>query len=150
MQRDIDKEFVLNRADPLYILNTDKAKTEIEAAALVELPYQSVIPVIVPGAPEQHIGYFILVDQWGEPINPDNRDMNDINANSRLVESNMHARFGVPSSLIVGDRSPLEHFKVTSSIFGNNSGETMVEVLVAFTLLSIMLVIFSEVFFFYL
>ena len=32
----------------------------------------------------------------------------------------------------------------TSSIFGNNSGETMVEVLVAFTLLSIMLVIFSE------
>ena len=32
----------------------------------------------------------------------------------------------------------------TSSIFVNNSGETMVEVLVAFTLLSIMLVIFSE------
>ncbi len=34
--------------------------------------------------------------------------------------------------------------KKTSSIFGNNSGETMVEVLVAFTLLSIMLVVFSE------
>ena len=34
--------------------------------------------------------------------------------------------------------------KKTSSIFGNNSGETMVEVLVAFTLLSIMLVAFSQ------
>ena len=120
MQRDIDKEFILNKPTPLYVLNTETVKEgEVEAPTLVELPYQSVIPVIVPGAPEQHIGYFILVNQWGEPINPDNRDMNDMNANGRLMESNMHAMFGVPSALIVGDRSPLQHFKITSAIFGN-------------------------------
>lgn len=120
IQRDIDKEFILNKPTPLYVLNTETVKDgEVEAPTLVELPYQSVIPVIVPGAPEQHIGYFILVNQWGEPINPDNRDMNDMNANGRLMESNMHAMFGVPSALIVGDRSPLQHFKITSAIFGN-------------------------------
>lgn len=120
MQRDIDKEFIQNKPTPLYVLDTAKGKEgEIEAPTLIELPYQSVIPVIVPGAPEQHIGYFVLVNQWGEPINPDNRDMNDMNANGRLMESNMHAMFGVPSSLVVGDRSPLQHFKITSAIFGN-------------------------------
>lgn len=34
--------------------------------------------------------------------------------------------------------------KKTNSILGSNSGETMVEVIVAFTLLSIMLIVFSE------
>lgn len=120
MQREIDKEFILNKPTPLYVLNSESAKEgEVEAPTLIELPYQSVVPVIVPGAPDQHIGYFVLVNQWGEPINPDNRDMNDMNANGRLMESNMHAMFGVPSSLIVGDRSPLQHFKITSAIFGN-------------------------------
>lgn len=119
MQRDIDKEFVINSPTPLYTINSDKSDKKVEAAALVELPYQCVIPVIVPGAPDQHIGYFVLVDQWGEPINPDYRDMNDMNANSRLVESNMHAMFGVPSTILTSERSPIQHFKATSMIFGN-------------------------------
>ena len=119
MQREIDKKFVIDRIDPVYVLNTEEDKeSDTEAPSIIELPYQAVVPVIVPGTPNQHIGYFIMVDQWGEPINPDTRDMNDMSANSRLVESNMHTTFGVPSAVLASDRSPLQHFKVTSSIFG--------------------------------
>ena len=119
MQREIDKKYVLDKVEPVYVLNTEHDdSTEVEAPAIIELPYQAVVPVIVPGSPNQHIGYFIMVNQWGEPINPDDRDMNDLSANSRLVESNMHANYGIPSALVSGDRSPLYNFKVTSQVFG--------------------------------
>ena len=119
MQREIDKKYVLDKVEPIYVLNTEHDETtEVEAPSIIELPYQAVIPVIVPGSPNQHIGYFIMVNQWGEPINPDTRDANDMNANSRLVESNVHANYGVPSALLSGDRSPLYQFKITSQVFG--------------------------------
>ncbi len=38
---------------------------------IMELPVESVIPVFSPGKPEDHIGYFILIDQQGHPISVD-------------------------------------------------------------------------------
>lgn len=36
--------------------------------AILELPPESVIPIHIPGAPSEHIGYFILLDQYGQPL----------------------------------------------------------------------------------
>lgn len=35
---------------------------------LMELPSEAVIPLAIPGSPEQHLGYFILLDQYGQPL----------------------------------------------------------------------------------
>ena len=35
---------------------------------IIELPVESVIPIIVPGAPSEHLGYFVLIDEHGQPL----------------------------------------------------------------------------------
>lgn len=40
---------------------------------VMELPTESVIPVHVPGQPEKHIGYFVLLDNTGHPISVKNK-----------------------------------------------------------------------------
>jgi len=52
---------------------TLKSIAEVEKATVghplkLDLPPESVIPVHVPGAPDNHIGYFVIADRHGNPI----------------------------------------------------------------------------------
>lgn len=40
---------------------------------VMRLPSESIIPVHVPGSPEEHVGYFVLLDATGNPLNKANK-----------------------------------------------------------------------------
>lgn len=46
--------------------------------ALIELPGESVIPIIIEGSPDNHIGYFVMLNDNGSPISIDSDNFNDL------------------------------------------------------------------------
>ena len=63
----------------------------------LELPTESVIPIYVPGTPSDHIGYFVFIDQFGNPISFI-EDMDDgprsLNSEQRSTFDNLFKAFG--------------------------------------------------------
>lgn len=77
---------------PLEIVKTNHeiARDTIGHPTVMKLPSESVIPVCQPGAPRKHLGYFILLDDLGNPINSvDQRDYFTDMANSLNTNSSM-------------------------------------------------------------
>jgi hypothetical protein len=58
------------KADPVATLKKqhELARTSVGNPLIMKLPSESVIPVHVPGNVEQHIGYFVILDEEGNPI----------------------------------------------------------------------------------
>lgn len=47
----------------------DLGEKEAEGHPLIQMyPSESVVPVYVPGSPDKHIGYFIMLDRFGNPV----------------------------------------------------------------------------------
>ena len=46
----------------------ENTEDEIGHPYFIVLPPESVIPIIVPGDPKNHLGYFLLVDEFGHPL----------------------------------------------------------------------------------
>jgi hypothetical protein len=44
---------------------------------VIEFPSESVLPVHVPGSPDQHVGYYILIDENGHPVRANEADLMD-------------------------------------------------------------------------
>lgn len=53
----------------------DLSRKTVGNPLVMKLPTESVLPVHVPGNPQQHIGYFILLDENGNPISMPEGDM---------------------------------------------------------------------------
>lgn len=50
--------------------------------SIVELPYESTIPIIIEGSPDNHIGYFVILNEQGIPVSASKEDdPNDDNGN---------------------------------------------------------------------
>lgn len=64
--------------EELVDLKTNSAKFKHQGhPTLIELPPESVVPICIPGAPDQHLGYFVLIDQFGQPLTIENSGMMD-------------------------------------------------------------------------
>lgn len=62
---------------PIMMLKTDGQlqRRSVGAPLVMELPSEAVIPVHMPGHPNKHIGFFVMVDANGNPLSKDtNKD----------------------------------------------------------------------------
>lgn len=121
LTKEIEKHFMFedNSLEPIYMADTTEDKDEKRHPVIVEIPTRAVVPVIVPGSPENHIGYFILVDQWGRPIKDMSADRQASFGPRKLTSTATQAAFGMPSLYKFNSSiSDEQRFDITSTIFG--------------------------------
>lgn len=76
-------------------LNADD-KTTKGNPVMYELPPESVIPIYTPGTPTDHIGYFIALDEFGNPLQiSEDMEMDDAATNSRLNATSFYKAMGL-------------------------------------------------------
>lgn len=66
--------------------------------AMIELPSESVIPIMVEGAPDNHIGYFVVLNENGTPVTVDNAnrlgDIADTQSGTQKINNLYNAFYG--------------------------------------------------------
>lgn len=119
MQDEIDKNFIFDKMNPTYLLNDSYNDSRKENPAIIELPARAVIPIAIPGSPDKHIGYFVMLDSWGAPLFGVASDNVSQYGPRRLTEAATQAAFGTPSmyrfSSAIDDQ---QRYELTSTIFG--------------------------------
>jgi hypothetical protein len=115
LQQTLYKQRAYKHIPVVPILTLDQLSKETVGHPLVMmLPVESVIPVFVPGNPEDHIGYYIMLDQTGNPVNK--ASTSDYYSD---LASNLHQNKEMVSQLIAMTRR---------STFGTTNDNESVEV----------------------
>lgn len=95
-QADIRKS-VSDRYKPRGLISFDEeaaAETEqLDHPMFMELPTESCIPLYIPGSPQSHIGYFIAIDEKGQPLSIDEDSSDKESLYQDLIDSSRRSPF---------------------------------------------------------
>lgn len=118
LEEQLKKNFLFDDDMPTFLVSEEMDDGAKECASLIEIPTSAVVPIIVPGNSHKHLGYFILVDQWGTPMVEKNTDLGAFQGSRKMSDSSMQAAFGKPVGHILGDLNDGQRYETTMRIFG--------------------------------
>jgi hypothetical protein len=97
---------------PITTLKTQEQlnRRTVGAPLIMHLPSEAVIPVFVPGNVEQHVGFFILIDEDGHPI----QRIADIDYYQQL-NARMNSGGSFPSAMLQKVKANMQGFDNTNN-----------------------------------
>ena len=86
---------IFNTTQPFAAIKTAEAanRNPVGRPLVLNLPAESVLPIFTPGNKKDHIGYFVMIDSDGHPLNRNSLDMTNIdNLNgTTFMNANMNS-----------------------------------------------------------
>lgn len=116
------------RAPNRNAINVVKIKTKDEssrktigAPLIMVLPSESVIPVTVPGNEEDHVGYFVLLDMEGNPVNKasTNSGFDDLQARLNSSNNNASSMLLEKARTVYGDNCKTLSIQQATQLYGD-------------------------------
>lgn len=99
--------------NPITSLKTQEqlSRRTVGNPLILHLPSESVIPVFIPGTPEEQIGFFVLIDADGNPISRTSNIDYYQELNSRL---NSNGNF--PSAMLTKAKSMMQGYQMNANL----------------------------------
>ena len=106
------------KTQTLITINPE-TKASVDHPIVMELPPESVVPIFTPGTPTDHIGYFVLLDEFGNPLRvTDDGPLIDLNDNRQATPSALYKSFGFDDNhSIKGGRAMNEQTILMSNVY---------------------------------
>jgi len=85
------KKSIISNKNVEFIKTKDETiRKTIGKPMILRIPTESIIPIFIPGNETEHIGYFVLLDESGKPLNTEIKDTN-ISQLNNLLHQNPYA-----------------------------------------------------------
>lgn len=109
--RDLDNLLYKHRSfthQPIVSIKTQDQlnRRSVGAPMILHLPSESVIPVFIPGTPEEQIGFFVLLDADGNPISR----LSNVDYFQEL-QSRLNSNGSFPSAMLTKVKSMMDGFE---------------------------------------
>ena len=89
------KLVTIYKTKSLITINPETASS-VGDPVVYELPPESVIPIFTPGTPTDHIGYFVLLDEYGNPLHMSaDIAFSDMSDNRQVSPAALYKTFGL-------------------------------------------------------